>query len=65
MVHLFNDSLLEIVDPGNSNNRICYLSIYRQTSKLQVRIDRQKSSKYFASLIDLHDIPAPEEKLQN
>ena len=32
---------------------------------MQVRITRQKSSKYFASLIDLHGIPAPEEKLQN
>ena len=38
---------------------------YRRTSKMQVRINRQKSSKYFASLIHLQGIPAPEEKLQN
>lgn len=39
MVHLFNDSLLEIVDTGNSNNRICYLSIscFYQTHNLNAR----------------------------
>ena len=46
-------------------NRQRRLFFYCQTSKMQVRINRQKSSKYFASLIDLHGIPAPEEKMQN
>ena len=39
MVHPFNDSLLEIVDTGNNNNRICYLSIscFYQTHNLNAR----------------------------
>ena len=46
-------------------NRQRRLFFYRRTSKMLVRINRQKSSKYCASLTDLHGIPAPEEKLQN
>ena len=46
-------------------NRQRRLFFYRLTSKLQVRINRQKSLKYFASHIDLHGIAAPEEKMQN